>query len=69
MGWILDSVFRISGVRQYLHGKVQVAHNLVYQLGHAVAGTRVDDLLKSTSSVLTIVSSITSHNQPHFDWM
>ena len=58
MGWILDSAFRISGIRQYLHTKVQAARDLVYQLGHAVAGARVDALLKSSSSVPTIVSKL-----------
>lgn len=57
-GWILDSAFRISGIRQYLCTKVQAARDLVYQVGHAVAGARVDALLKSTSSVPTIVSKL-----------
>ena len=58
MGWILDSMFRTSGMRQCLHKKVQAARNLVYRLGHAVAGAGVNGLLKLTSSVPTIVSGV-----------
>jgi hypothetical protein len=56
MGWILDSAFRINGIRRYLHEKVQVARNLIYQVGRAVTGACVDNLLKPTSAVPTIVS-------------
>ena len=58
MGWISDFNFRISGLRQYLCEKVQVARDFIYRLGHAVAGTRVNNLLKSTSSVPTVVSGV-----------
>jgi hypothetical protein len=58
MGWILDFVFRSSSVRQYLRTKVQAARNFVYRMGHAVAGARVDGLLKSTSSVPTMVCEL-----------
>ena len=58
MGWILDSNFRTNGLREYLREKVQVAQDVVYRLGHAVAGARVDSLLKSTSSVPTVVSEV-----------
>jgi hypothetical protein len=59
MGQIPDANFRTTnGVRQYLQGKVQAARDLVYQVGHAVAGARVDALLKVTSSVPTVVSKI-----------
>jgi hypothetical protein len=57
-GWILDSNFRVSGIRRYLLKKVQLARNLVYQLGHAVAGAGVNGLLKLTSSVPTIVREV-----------
>lgn len=58
MGQIPDSKFRTAanGIRQYLLNKVRAARDLVYQVGHAVAGARVDGLLKVTSSVPTIVS-------------
>ena len=59
MGQIPDANFRVAnGIRQYLCGKVQAARDLVYQVGHAVAGARVDALLKVTSSVPTIVSKV-----------
>ena len=65
MGWILDSTFRISGIWQCLHKKVQVARNLVYRLGHAVAGAGVNGLLKLTSSVPTIVSGVVLADSDH----
>ena len=59
MGQVPDSKFRVmNGIRQYLHAKVQAARDLIYQVGHAVAGTRVNGLLKATSSVPTIVSQV-----------
>ena len=58
MGWILDHLVRIKEVRHYLHEKVKAARDLVYRLGHTVLGARVDGLLKSTSSVPTVVSNI-----------
>lgn len=60
MGWSLDFTFRTSGVRQYFLTKVQTARDLVYRVGHAVAGAGVDALLKATSSVPTIVSGLLS---------
>ena len=55
MGWIPDINFRISKIRWCLQKKVQAARDFVYRLGHAVAGTAVNGLLKQTSSVPTIV--------------
>ena len=57
-GWLLDANFRIGSIRQYLRRKVQAARDLVYQVGHAVAGARVDGLLKLTSSVPTMVCEV-----------
>jgi hypothetical protein len=59
-GQIPDSKFRkaANGIRQYLREKVQAARDLVYQAGHAVAGARVNGLLKATSSVPTFVSRV-----------
>ena len=62
MGWLLDANFRISSIRQYLRRKVQAARDLVYQVGHAVAGARVDGLLKSMSSVPTMVCDVPLHS-------
>ena len=58
MGWIPDFNFRNSNVREYLLEKVQAARDLVYRLGHSVAGTRVNGLLKLTSSVPTLVGAV-----------
>lgn len=56
MGWIPDANFRVKEVRRYLHGKVQAARDLIYRVGRAVAGAHVNNLLKPTSSVPTLVS-------------
>ena len=56
MGQVPDSSFRVRGIREYLRSKVQAARDLIYQVGHGVASTHVDGLLKLTSSVPTIVS-------------
>ena len=48
----------MNGVHQYFHSKVQAARDLVYRVGHAVAGAHVDGLLKETSSVPTVVSKV-----------
>ena len=56
MGWITDANFRIKEVRRYLHEKVQAARDLIHWLGRAVASAHVNDLLKPTSSVPTLVS-------------
>ena len=53
----------MNGVRQYFHAKVQAARDLVYGVGHAVAGARVDGLLKAMSSVPTMVSKVPLYGQ------
>lgn len=58
MGHRWDMDFRVKEVRQYLLDKVQQARRTIYKLGQAVAGTGVDNVLKSTSSVPTIVSAL-----------
>jgi hypothetical protein len=58
MGNHWDIGFRVKEVRRYLSDKVQQARRIVYKLGHAVAGTGVDNVLKSTSSVPIIVSTL-----------
>ena len=55
MAWILDSAFRISRIWQRFHKKVEAALDLVYRLGHAVAGAAINGLLELTSSVPTLV--------------
>lgn len=56
MGCHWDINFRVKQVRRYLSDKVQQARRIVYKLGQAVAGAGVDGVLKSTSSVPTVVS-------------
>ena len=67
MGWIPDANFRNSNIRKYLLAKVQAARDLVYRLGHSVAGVRVDDLLKLTSSVPVLVSGVLPAVDLQFD--
>ena len=64
MGWIPDFNFRHGNMRAYLLEKVQAARDLIYRLGHSVAGARVNDLLKLTSSVPTLVSGTPPCDQP-----
>ena len=63
MGQHWDFEFRMREVRQYLLGKVQQARNIIYKLGQAVSGTGVDGVLKSTSSVPTVVSALLHDDQ------
>jgi hypothetical protein len=58
MGRHWDLNFRLREARKYLFDKVQQARRIVYKLGQAVAGTGVDGVLKSTSSVPVVVSAL-----------
>lgn len=58
MGHYWDISFRLKEVRRYLSDKVQHARRIIYKLGQAVAGTGVDGMLKATSSVPTVVSTL-----------
>ena len=58
MGRYWDIDFRTKEVRRYLSDKVQQARRIIYKLGQAVAGMGVDGVLKSTSSVPTVVSAL-----------
>ena len=51
-------------MRAYLLEKVQAARDLIYRLGHSVAGARVNGLLKLTSSVPTLVSGALPCDRP-----
>jgi len=55
MGSFWDIGFRLKEVLQYLSDKVRQARRIIYKSGQAVAGTGVDGVLKSTSSVPTVV--------------
>ena len=51
-----DSKFRLKNIRAYLFDYVQIAQNAIYKLGAAITGKAVNQLLKTTSSVPTMVS-------------
>jgi hypothetical protein len=51
-----DTKFRLINVRKYLFNYVRIARDAIYKLGAAIAGEAVNRLLKTTSSVPTIVS-------------
>jgi N-acetylglutamate synthase/N-acetylornithine aminotransferase len=61
MGHCWDINFRLKSVRKYLADKVKQARKIIYKSGQAVAGTGVDGVLKSTSSVPVIVSALPCH--------
>ncbi len=52
-----DSNFRLKNVRTYLFDLVRIARNAIYKSAAAIAGTAVNQLLKATSSVPTVVST------------
>ncbi|KAF7370032.1 hypothetical protein MSAN_00633200 [Mycena sanguinolenta] len=54
MGLVRDITARVSKARQYLADKIRTARRFIYQLGVAIGSTRVEDLLKETSSVPTV---------------
>ena len=56
MGCHWDINFRVKQVWRFLSSKVQQARRIIYKMGRAVAGSGVDGVLKSTSSVPTVVS-------------
>ena len=51
-----DNKFRLKNVRSYLFDFVLIARKAIYNLGAAIAGEAVNQLLKTTSSVPTVVS-------------
>lgn len=57
-GLIHDMRARITRARIYLSRKIRRARNFIYNKGYAVGGTVVERVLKATSLVPTIVSSV-----------
>jgi len=51
-----DSKFRLKNTCTYLFDCVQIARNAIYKSAAAIAGVIVNQLLKATSSVPTVVS-------------
>jgi hypothetical protein len=58
MGQVRDLAQRISHVRSILYDGVQTARRFIYQLAIPIKGTAVDQLLKPTSSVPTVVRHV-----------
>jgi len=61
MGLKPDRAFRTRNQRHYLLGRVQQARRLIYKHGRGVNSKAVDNLLKTTSSVPTMVSRFFLH--------
>ena len=55
MGQVRDLEQRISQPRNVLYDVVQTARRFIYQLGSPINGAAVEQLLKPTSSVPTVV--------------
>jgi hypothetical protein len=58
MGQVRDLAQRISHTRNILYDVVQTAHRLIYQSAIPINGTAVEQLLKPTSSVPTVVRCV-----------
>lgn len=57
MGTTIDKAFRIgAGVRTYFKNAVEKARRLIYNKGKGISSVAVENLLKETSSIPTIVS-------------
>lgn len=57
MGLARDIQFRLTNVRRFFLGKVHSAREWIYKKGGGVTSKGVEDILKETSSVPTMVSS------------
>ena len=58
MGLRRDMANRVKQVRVYLAEQVESARNYIYNLGRPITGTNVQNLLKETSGVPTVVSFV-----------
>lgn len=58
MGQVRDLAQRISHARNILYDVVQTARGFIYQLAIPINGTAVEQLLKPTSSVPTVVRHV-----------
>ncbi|KAJ7246854.1 hypothetical protein B0H12DRAFT_1203237 [Mycena haematopus] len=54
MGLVRDISARVTKARKYLGETIRSARRFIYELGYGVGSTRVEDLLKETSSVPTL---------------
>jgi len=57
MGLARDIHFRLTNVRRFFLDKVRRACEWIYKMGGGVTSKGVEDILKETSSVPTMVSS------------
>ena len=58
MGQVRDLTQRINLARNILYDVVQTARRFIYQLANPINGTAVEQLLKPTSSVPTVVRRV-----------
>ena len=58
MGLSRDIRFRLTNVRRFLLDKVRRAREWIYKKGGGVTSKAVEDILKATSSVPTMVSRL-----------
>jgi hypothetical protein len=58
MGQVRDLAQRISHARNILYDVVHTARRFIYQLALPITGTAVEQLLKPTSSVPTVVCHV-----------
>jgi hypothetical protein len=56
MGWKLDIRYRLTRARTIILDKVKMARNFIYNGGYAIGSTAVENILKDSSSVPTVVS-------------
>lgn len=57
MGFVRDISARISKVRKYFGDSVRAARRHIYHSAYAIGSDKVNDVLKQTSSVPTLVST------------
>jgi hypothetical protein len=55
MGFVRDIKARLSKARNFLLRAVELARRAIYTLGNGIGSSMVEDLLKETSSVPTLV--------------
>lgn len=62
LGLLLDTNYRINKARKYNIDGVNKARDAIYKLGKPIGGAHVEQLLKPTSAVPTMVSLIYSYD-------
>ncbi|KAK7437003.1 hypothetical protein VKT23_006712 [Stygiomarasmius scandens] len=67
MGLVEDLRYRLDNVQKYLKRSVEKARRLIFQLGAPIRGKKVEDFLKSTSSVPTLNAFVERLGHLDFD--